>query len=653
MIAKGNPHNNGPRLARYLVADSTGNERAELRGFATDNIYDAFALGQLLAEGTQAVNPFFHVQVRTPQGEILTRAQWQHVAERIERHLRFDGQPRAIVFHRKNGQEHMHLVWSRINTDTMRAIDPGLYKRKLKEVCRALEKEMGLKQIKNERGPKEKTQPAARPEYEQSRRLKTDLKAIRESIRDCWDKSGNGRDFIAALERQGFLLARGDRRALVIVDEAGGYHALSKRIIGVTARETKARLADIDAASLPSVDQAKALQREKRHGEEFKGMDDDRLMTEEERRQEAIRNEEENRQEEEKKQKAIADEEGQRAQFREQADRQAEQAREMERQQKKLEDYKAELARLAEEAEREEEARRRAASEGSTQELAIRDSKNRYGQALAQHYDIRDPYGSLARSAMAEYGAFLRDREALDRRIAEATDPNERRSLELQKRIESAEYMAITSRRIASQSIVINGKMNPETRRLETQESVKQTARAEAFEKEASALREEYREVQTARAQETEKQPRRNEPQRAAEPKSQPEKEAGARRERDGALMVEERMRGKEGKPERLTDFVNAIPCAPESQERDLADSRKTDDRQARANRYAKLAAEQQRSTALRRISGDLEARRALNASDVRYLSREDLEKIREKGDDALRQIVQEHTRQRSQARER
>ena len=45
MIAKGNPHNDGPYLARYLAADSKGNERAELaelRGFASDNIYFRF-----------------------------------------------------------------------------------------------------------------------------------------------------------------------------------------------------------------------------------------------------------------------------------------------------------------------------------------------------------------------------------------------------------------------------------------------------------------------------------------------------------------------------------------------------------------------------------------------------------------------------------
>jgi len=127
MIAKGNPHNSGPYLARYLAASSKGNESSELvelRGFASDNVFDAFALVQLQAGGTHCQKPIFHVQVRTPKGEELTREQWAHVADRIEKQLGFDGQPRAIVFHQKDGHRHMHIAWDRINAETMHANRP-------------------------------------------------------------------------------------------------------------------------------------------------------------------------------------------------------------------------------------------------------------------------------------------------------------------------------------------------------------------------------------------------------------------------------------------------------------------------------------------------------------------------------------------------
>lgn len=139
-------------------------------------------------------------------------------------------------------------------------IDPGLYKNKLKELCRTLENQLDLTKVRNERAPEDTTRSAGRNEFEQARRLDTDLKAIRATIRDCWEHSDNGRSFGAALEAQGLILARGDRRDFVVIDHAGGDHALSKRITGATAAETRGRLDDIDPRQLPSVDDAKAQQ---------------------------------------------------------------------------------------------------------------------------------------------------------------------------------------------------------------------------------------------------------------------------------------------------------------------------------------------------------------------------------------------------------
>lgn len=267
MIAKGNLHGDGAKLATYLVTGKDG-ERAELielRGFPTDNIRDAFLLAQLGAEAkTQSTRPFFHTYVRLPDGESLSRDQWQHVADRIEKQLGFKDQPRALAFHHlPDGATHLHIAWSRIDLEHECAIDPGLYKLKLKEISRQLEHELGLTRVRNERDPEQKTLAPGRNEFEQARRLGTDLKEIRETIRECWERSDNGHSFEAALAEHGYILARGDKRDFVVVDHAGGDHALGKRITGTTAAETRARLGDIDKAQLPSVDQAKAMQAER------------------------------------------------------------------------------------------------------------------------------------------------------------------------------------------------------------------------------------------------------------------------------------------------------------------------------------------------------------------------------------------------------
>jgi hypothetical protein len=117
--------------------------------------------------------------------------------------------------------------------------------------------------VRNERDPDDRTLAPGRSEFEQARRLGTDLEAIRNTIRECWEQSDNGRSFAAALDAYGLMLARGDKRDFVVVDLAGGDHALSKRITGATSAETRARMADIDRQQLPSVDQAKERQDER------------------------------------------------------------------------------------------------------------------------------------------------------------------------------------------------------------------------------------------------------------------------------------------------------------------------------------------------------------------------------------------------------
>ena len=266
MVVKGNLHADGRKLAAYLITGKKGEraELVELRGFASSDIHAAFIDVHIqAAEATQCAKPFFHSYIRLPENEELFREQWKHVADRIEKQLGFEGQGRAIAFHHQpGGNTHMHIAWSRIDLEQRRARDPGLYKNKLKEISRQLECELGLTRISSERPAGRKTRAPGRKEFEQARRLGTGIAEIREAIRACWDSADNGRSFMAALAAHGLVLARGERRDFVIVDHAGGLHALSKRITGATAAEIRTRLADLDPATLPSIGQAKMQQAE-------------------------------------------------------------------------------------------------------------------------------------------------------------------------------------------------------------------------------------------------------------------------------------------------------------------------------------------------------------------------------------------------------
>jgi hypothetical protein len=261
MIAKGTTHDNGGRLASYMMRGKPGEsaELWQLRGFASDQIKDAFRSIHVIARATRCEQPLFHVQVRNPAGEHLTRMQWEHVADRIELQLDLNQQPRAIAFHRdtRSGDEHMHVGWSRIvDGDKMRAKPLPFFKLRLKQVSRDLEVELGLTRVTNQR--RSLMMAPKRHEEEQARRLGVNVREVHVTIRECWDRSIDGRGFSAALSAEDIILAQGERRDFIALDHEGGLHALGKRLLGNTAAEIRERTRDLDRKNLPTLDQARA-----------------------------------------------------------------------------------------------------------------------------------------------------------------------------------------------------------------------------------------------------------------------------------------------------------------------------------------------------------------------------------------------------------
>src|SRR5579883_1235958 len=271
MICKGTTHNNGAKLAAYMETSKDG-ERAELwelRGFAATTIKDAFRCVDAMAGATKAEQPFFHVQVRNREGEIMTRQQFEYAADRIERMLGLTGQPRAITFHtyEHNNDQHMHVAWSRIDQDTLTAKPLPFFKERLKKISRELELHFGLEPVTNHREGHIKYAPK-RAEHEQARRLGLDIHELRNTIRSCYERSDCGASFQAALENEGMILATGEKRDFVVIDREGGIHALGKRILDDTASKIRARLSDLPRDEMPSAVMAQAFIREQGRQEE-------------------------------------------------------------------------------------------------------------------------------------------------------------------------------------------------------------------------------------------------------------------------------------------------------------------------------------------------------------------------------------------------
>jgi hypothetical protein len=278
MIGKGNTHCNGAKLADYLMKGGPDEHAVLLgmRGFASSDLEKEFDhIDKIRDAATAADAALFHVQIRGAEGEgkKLTDAQWLEIADGCDLALgrAMTQQPRAATLHvDANGDRHLHLGYSLLRqTDDGRFYVQklGLYERKLQLYAREIEQKYGLQILSNE--PRPGARRADRNELEESRRLGTDVHAIRTAILDSFQKSDNGQSFAAAMKSQGMAIAAGDRRdCFVVIDPAGGHHALNKKLTGLTLKEIDARLSDLDRTQLPSVDQAKQMQRAAREGQE-------------------------------------------------------------------------------------------------------------------------------------------------------------------------------------------------------------------------------------------------------------------------------------------------------------------------------------------------------------------------------------------------
>lgn len=266
MIIKARARGNGGQLTAYLL-NSPKNERAELvemRGFVLDDLKSALAVEQAIAEGkTQCEKPFYHVAFRAAEGEKLTPEQWQHCADELEKAVGLEGHHRAAVMHEQNGEQHMHVVWSRIDPDTLEVAQLSFDHRKCQQVARELELELGLKQLRNQKQERQ-LEAATYRESEQARRKGQNLKATREAIREAWDESRDGREFAEELEQRGLLLARGDRRDFVAVDEQGSVHSIGKRTTGASVAAVREKLADLEREKVPTIEEARERQEQER-----------------------------------------------------------------------------------------------------------------------------------------------------------------------------------------------------------------------------------------------------------------------------------------------------------------------------------------------------------------------------------------------------
>ncbi|MEM9128211.1 MAG: relaxase [Pseudomonadota bacterium] len=265
MILHGNQRGGGRDLAIHLMKPE--NEKIDLiqlRGFAANNLMDAFVESHAISKATRCDKHLFSVSINPPIGSDISEANYLNAADRIEKELGLEGQPRAIIRHGKRSEDgvlrsHAHAVWCRIDTDQMKAVHLPFTKLKLRELSRSFHIEHGLKMppglINSKDGdPRNFTFE----QWQQCKRAGKHARDVKSDFMDAWAISDSPAAFSHALQERGLFLARGNR-GHIAVDHTGEKYAVS-RYVGLKAKEIRARLGEADDLPSPESAQRKAAQ---------------------------------------------------------------------------------------------------------------------------------------------------------------------------------------------------------------------------------------------------------------------------------------------------------------------------------------------------------------------------------------------------------
>ncbi|MBS0167058.1 MAG: relaxase/mobilization nuclease domain-containing protein [Nitrospira sp.] len=259
MIVKGGSRRAGGFFAKHLM-NAEDNERVEvkeMRGFVSEDVKGAFQEIDIIAAGTRVQNPFYHASINPRADEHLTQEEWNTAVDTLEKNLGLEGHARFQIEHVKEGREHRHIIWNRLDENLKLTSDSFTYQAHDK-TRRELEQ-----LFEHERTP-DTPQPSQRKshefaEWEQFRGSQTGItpQDVKGEITALYHASDSGAAFQSALEESGYVLCRGDKRdTLCVIDSAGTSHALVRRIDGIKTAQLRELMADIDPQALPSVKEA-------------------------------------------------------------------------------------------------------------------------------------------------------------------------------------------------------------------------------------------------------------------------------------------------------------------------------------------------------------------------------------------------------------
>lgn len=262
MILKGSQRSGGNALAAHLMNEHDNDHITlfELRGFISNDLKGAFQEIHAVSKGTRCQQYLFSLSLNPPQNETASERDFADAADRAETALGLDGQSRAIIFHEKNGRRHAHVVWSRIDIETMTAVNLPHFKLRLSSLAKELYLDHGWELPDGlKAGGGKSPLNFTLEEWQQAKRIGVDPRETKQTFQDAWERTDSLAAFKHALEERGLFLAKGDRRGFVALDTNGEVFSIA-RYTGVKTKEVSAKLGD--PSKLHSVDQVRSDIRE-------------------------------------------------------------------------------------------------------------------------------------------------------------------------------------------------------------------------------------------------------------------------------------------------------------------------------------------------------------------------------------------------------
>lgn len=288
---KGKSRKEAAKAGAYLL-NKGKNEKVELieiKETVSQNVKDAMREMEAVAAGSRSEKFLYHASINFEEGENLTSKQDKLKAvDILEKELKLVGHQRVVVEHNKDNREHLHILWNRVDPETMIARHMSNSYAAHERAAREIERTFGLKHVKGVHVLEENEKPADRApthnEIAQSKKTGVNLHKWRNEIRQLAEGK-SGAELINALDEQGHIVGQGDKVGFIILDPSGTPQRMAQSL-GLKVKELQERLGDIKPINRPNEEWARELQKVK-HAEQERQREENRAGQERQKEKQA------------------------------------------------------------------------------------------------------------------------------------------------------------------------------------------------------------------------------------------------------------------------------------------------------------------------------------------------------------------------------